>query len=97
MRLFPSTVVSNSELPMMFGVAPNITGDVAAPLGTSAFGQTNGALYTDASKSSFDPSSNSANTAYPKLYLDSSRTSAVFGASDVVQPSSILMLACIKF
>lgn len=75
---------------------PNITGNVNAPQGTSAFGLTNGVLYTDASKGSFDPKFDSANMAYPKLYLDASRQSALFGASDVVQPSALLLLPCIK-
>ena len=78
----------------MFG--PNITGGVGAPQGTSAFGLANGALYTDASKSSYDPKYDSANMAYPKLYLDASRQSALFGASDVVQPSALLLLPCIR-
>ena len=78
-------------------VGPNITGDVSAPRGTSAIGPTNGALYTDANRSSYDPGYAASNAAYPRLYLDASRLSSIYGTSEVVQPSAIYTLACIKF
>lgn len=83
--------------PVMLGGAPNITGYVGAPSGTSAFGPTNGALYTDANRSSYDPRYAASNAAYPRLYLDASRLSSIYGTAEVVQPSAIYTLACIKF
>lgn len=76
--------------PLMFG--PNIIGydrrDVFTQVSGSFYefdGDRRGGAGTD------------SGSARSGVYFDASRSSAVYGSSTVVQPASILSLACIKF
>lgn len=101
MRLFPSTVVSNSELPMMFG--PNITGN-SLRFGISYYitEPDTGALFMEqdnsATHTSRDASTDHAlHNAKLRPSFDASLSSGIYKSGSTVQPASLLGLACIKF
>ena len=95
MRLFPSTVVSNSECPMMFG--PNIIG-AFANYGLKEIGEgtASGSFAMEAFTSKTEQATLVTKNTAPKISFDSSRSSSLYGASDIVQPASLRYLACIK-
>lgn len=76
---------------MMFG-RPNITGYHRCDVWT----ETDGAFYSfDGNRRGGAGSDSSADLSGVKF--EASRSSAIFGASATVQPSSMMQLACIKF
>ena len=90
MRLFPSTVVSNSECPMMFG-RPNIIGGTNLCSGWGGVKDTGVFKKTGKTQSAGGMYDNGIN-----LQFDASWSSALFGAGSTVQPSAMRFLACIK-
>ena len=86
-------------LPVMFGVAPNITGSSSfhAMSDNSVRDRATftGALYQG------EKGSYSAGASYDQsnfvMGFDASKSSALFGRSSTVQPPSISLLSCIKF
>ena len=99
MRLFPSTVVSNSELPMMFGYPdPNITGgftlDVVS-VGRFGIDNVQGAFTaSDPYDILFDPGASQGNQ-YTRAEFSAASSNAIYSGSSV-QPPAILLLPCIK-
>ena len=79
---------------------PNITGTSMLRRGDSfGFGEfdTTGAFYQTSFSSGTTYTGTQRNNRKSEFGIDASRTSAFYGASDVVQPPSTFMLACIKF
>lgn len=57
---------------------------------------TTGSFYQTSFSSGTTYTGTQRNNKKSEFGIDASRTSAVYGASDVVQPSAIFTLACIK-
>ena len=93
MRLFPSTVVSNSELPMMFG--PNITGWFTLGRNSGHVSKVDGTLFYFGEYDSSAAATADANDAQHAVF-DPSRANQLFGSASTVQVASLKALACIK-
>ena len=86
----------NPTVPLMFG--PNISGQHNIPNGN----RSGDALYVDV-RGSFGYVSQASQTGNAgdggvgcRIDINASRSSAIFGSSDTVQPSSMYQLVCIK-
>ena len=89
MRLFPSTVVSNSECPMMFG--PNISGEIVSANANQV--SENGPFFLEDAINGPSGGDTSNNL---MVCIDASRTNSCYGAATTVQPASVRVLACVK-
>lgn len=78
----------------MFGL-PNITGSLSEVMQYAPAYLQNGA-FTSTDKKYNNFSTGSGGSCYT-VTLNASASSSVYGASATVQPSSILLLPCIKF
>lgn len=85
-----------SVSPVMFG--PNITGSyhVQSNIGAiNSNGSASGSFYKDEGEY-YSVNGNSSSSGAKPLALSANRSSAIYGASSVVQPMSFRALACIK-
>lgn len=85
--------------PVMFGLSPNITGAVEETFLTdlaSAPGWSDGAMFWTTAQI-INRNTNQGEDSWGKrLNVDASRSSDLYGSSDVVQPASLRALPCIK-
>lgn len=95
MRLFPSTVVSNAELPMMFGL-PNITGWFTLGRNSGHVSKVDGTLFYFGEADRSAAATADANDAQHAVF-DPSRVDPLYGRASTVQVASLRLLPCIKF